>query len=129
MPNPENLIPAQKGEVRNPNGRPKGSRNRSTIARKWLDVTVDHINPVTGEAEQMTIEDVITLAQIRKARKGDSRGYDKVMDSAYGSPDQNIKTENITKLDLSQVPTEEIERIAGLIDAIDNNTGDGIQHG
>jgi hypothetical protein len=38
MANDENLKPAQKGEVRNPNGRPKGSLNRSTIARKWLEV-------------------------------------------------------------------------------------------
>jgi hypothetical protein len=37
MANEQNLIPPpQKGEVRNPNGRPKGSKNRSTIARKWL---------------------------------------------------------------------------------------------
>jgi hypothetical protein len=27
MPNEENLIPAKKGEVRNPNGRPKGANN------------------------------------------------------------------------------------------------------
>lgn len=115
-----------KGQSGNPNGRPKGKRNRSTIARKWLSVMVDHINPITGEAEQMLLEDVITLAQARKARKGDSRAYDKLMDSAYGSPDQNIKTENTTKLDLSQVPTEEIERIAMLIDAIDNHAGNRV---
>jgi hypothetical protein len=34
MANDENLIPPKPGEVRNPNGRPKGSKNRSTIARK-----------------------------------------------------------------------------------------------
>jgi len=34
----EDLIPFKKGESGNPNGRPKGSKNRSTIARRWLEV-------------------------------------------------------------------------------------------
>ena len=32
------LKPFEQGESGNPNGRPKGSRNRSTIARRWLEV-------------------------------------------------------------------------------------------
>ena len=36
MANEENLIPYKKGQSGNPNGRPKGSKNRSTIAKKWL---------------------------------------------------------------------------------------------
>jgi hypothetical protein len=34
----DNLIPFEKGESGNPNGRPKGSKNRSTIARRWMEV-------------------------------------------------------------------------------------------
>jgi hypothetical protein len=33
------LKPFEQGESGNPNGRPKGSRNRSTIARLWLETT------------------------------------------------------------------------------------------
>jgi len=36
MAKEDNLKPAwDKGESGNPNGRPKGSKNRSTIARQW----------------------------------------------------------------------------------------------
>ena len=36
------------------NGRPKGSKNRSTIARKWLEVNQALKNPLTGENETMS---------------------------------------------------------------------------
>ena len=95
MANEENLIPAQKGEVRNPNGRPKGSKNRSTIARKWLEVNQSLKNPLTGESETMSQEDLMTLALIKKAREGDVTAYKALMDSGYGAPLQQIEQTNI----------------------------------
>lgn len=91
MPNPENIIPPKKGEVRNPNGRPKGSKNRSTIAKKWLETIQDSRNPITGELEQLSQEDIITLALIHKARKGDVNAYKQLMDSGYGLPKQQVE--------------------------------------
>jgi hypothetical protein len=91
MPNKENLIPASKGEVRNPNGRPKGSKNRSTIARQWLEVNQNLKNPLTGETETMSQEDLMTLALIKKAREGDVAAYKALMDSGYGAPVQQIE--------------------------------------
>jgi len=91
MPNPENIIPPQFGEVRNPNGRPKGSKNRSTIARKWLEAMQDSKNPITGELERLTQEDIMTLALIKKARGGDVNAYKQLMDSGYGLPKQQIE--------------------------------------
>jgi len=91
MANEENLIPAQKGEIRNPNGRPKGSKNRSTIARKWLEVNQSLKNPLTGESETMSQEDLMTLALIKKAREGDVAAYKALMDSGYGAPLQQVE--------------------------------------
>jgi hypothetical protein len=90
MPKPENLIPAEKGEVRNPNGRPKGSLNRATIAKQWLEAMESAKNPITGENERLTQADIITLAQIKKARKGDTHAYKALMDSGFGLPKQEI---------------------------------------
>jgi hypothetical protein len=90
MPNPENIIPPQPGEVRNPKGKPKGTKNRSTIARKWLEVMQDTKNPITGELEKLSQEDLITLAMIHKARKGDVGAYKQLMDSGFGMPTQQI---------------------------------------
>jgi hypothetical protein len=39
----------------------------------------------------LTQEDIITLQQIHKARKGDTNAYKAVMDSAYGAPKQDIE--------------------------------------
>ena len=91
MPNEENLRPAQLGEVRNPNGRPKGSKNRSTIAKKWLEVNQSLKNPLTNETETMSQEDLMTLALIKKAREGDVAAYKALMDSGYGQPLQQIE--------------------------------------
>jgi hypothetical protein len=91
MPNPENLTPFPPGNNANPNGRPKGSKNRSTIARKWLEAMQDSKNPITGELERLTQEDIMTLALIKKARGGDVNAYKQLMDSGYGLPKQTIE--------------------------------------
>jgi hypothetical protein len=90
MANKDYLKPVQPGEIRNPNGKPKGTKNRSTIARKWLEVMQESKNPITGELEKLSQEDLITLAMIHKARKGDVGAYKQLMDSGFGMPTQQI---------------------------------------
>jgi hypothetical protein len=80
----------EKGESGNPAGRPKGSKNRSTIARQWLEVNQNLKNPLTGVEETMSQEDLMTLALIKKAREGDVNAYKALMDSGYGAPLQQI---------------------------------------
>ena len=95
MANEENLIPFEKGKSGNPKGRPVGSKNRSTIAKKWLCVEQELKNPLTSEIEKMSQEDLMTLALIKKARDGDVQAYKKLLDSAYGQPIQQIEQTNI----------------------------------
>ena len=85
----------KKGESGNPNGRPKGSKNRSTIAKYWLEVNQNLKNPLTGENETMSQEDLMTLALIKKAREGDVAAYKALMDSGYGAPVQQVEQTNI----------------------------------
>lgn len=84
--------PFPKGVSGNPKGRPKGSRNRSTIVREWLDAKDKVKNPITGEVEEMTVEDMLTLAVIVKARKGDVSAYKALLDSAYGQAKQEVES-------------------------------------
>jgi hypothetical protein len=72
MPNPNIEGKWNKGESGNPNGRPKGSKNRSTIARKWLETIQSAKNPITGDDEKLT-------------------AYKQLMDSGYGMPTQQIE--------------------------------------
>tara|TARA_R110000787_G_scaffold21536_3_gene63635 strand:- start:486 stop:830 length:345 start_codon:yes stop_codon:yes gene_type:complete len=97
MANEENLKPFKKGESGNPSGRPKGSLNRSTIARRWLETERKGKNPLTGKDEILTQEDIITLALIRKAMEGDVAAYKALMDSGYGTAKDTIdlRTENV----------------------------------
>lgn len=73
------------------NGRPKGSKNRSTIAKYWLSIEQDLKNPLSGDTETMSQEDLMTLALIKKAREGDVNAYKALMDSGYGAPVQQVE--------------------------------------
>ena len=65
-------------------GRPKGSRNRSTILKKWLRTELDIVNPLTKENYHGTVEDDVILALITQARKGDISAIREVLDTMYG---------------------------------------------
>lgn len=92
----DNPKPWQPGQSGNPAGRPKGSRNRATVMRELLELHESMKNPITGMTENLSQEYIISLAQIAKARKGDTHAYKAVMDSAYGSPlqKQEVTTED-----------------------------------
>tara|TARA_S200002703_G_C3789012_1_gene243421 strand:- start:1428 stop:1769 length:342 start_codon:yes stop_codon:yes gene_type:complete len=106
MPNKENVKSHEfkKGESGNPKGRPKGSKNRSTIAKKWLEASQKKMNILTGELEKLSFEDLMTLAQIQKAIEDkDVQSYKALMDSAFGGViQQNDMNLNIEKGNLPE---------------------------
>lgn len=81
------------GESGNPNGRPKGSRNRSSIVKQWLEVEQKIKNPITGKDELLEQQDIITLSLLKKARDGDVNAFKELMDSAYGKLSQTLTHE------------------------------------
>ena len=88
MANEHNLIPAQKGEVRNPNGRGKGVLNSKTRLLRLLELVTETKNPVTGEIEEFTIAEQLDMQIIAKARKGDLKAYEILLDRLEGKPKQ-----------------------------------------
>lgn len=88
----DNLKPFEQGESGNPAGRPKGSKNRSTIVKELLEYASKQKNVLTGEQETLTQEQAITLAMLLKAGKGDVNAYKALMDSCYGAPKQTTDT-------------------------------------
>ena len=92
MANPENLKPFKKGkdERRNMNGKPKGTLSAKTIIKKWLEAKDKFKNPITGVEEYLSQYDIIAIQQIAKARKGDTKAFDSVLDRVEGKPKQEI---------------------------------------
>lgn len=109
----DNLKKFKKGESGNPNGRPKGAKSRSTIARKWLEVSQNLKNPITSELESLSQEDLMTLALIKKARAGDVGAYNALMDSGYGKSIQSTdaKVEVVSNIDLRDKLFPSIEEL------------------
>ena len=100
----DNLKPFEQGESGNPNGRPKGSRNRSTIVKELLEFASSQKNVLTGEQETLTQEQAITLAMLLKASKGDVNAYKALMDSCYGAPKQTTDTNlNVSDFDIKDL--------------------------
>lgn len=93
MPNPENIRPPVKGEIRNPKGKPVGTKNRSTILSKWIHVNTKVKNPITKETEAGTVEDLVMLALINRAMSGDVQAIKEINDTLYGKLQDNSKIE------------------------------------
>ena len=84
----DNLKPAQEGEVRNPKGRPKGSKSSATIIKKWLKAKEEGTDPITKKKKKLSQLDIIILKQLVKARKGDTKAFVALLDRAEGKPKQ-----------------------------------------
>jgi hypothetical protein len=124
MANNENLKKA-KGfdkmpENINKDGRPKGSKNRSTIARAIMDMNIKIPEKILSQlkeiypdmANNLTIEEAMAYIQATKAiQDKDTAAYKALMDSGYGLPkqeiDQNINTP--TKIIFQDISGKEID--------------------
>lgn len=85
----DNLIPATKGEVRNPNGRPKGSKNLSTIIQELEADDFDwSLVPIKQKEAAQKIGSpwrAIVFTAVAKAYAGDVAAMKWLKDSGYGS--------------------------------------------
>ena len=110
----DNLKPAKKGEVRNPKGRPKGSRSRSAIVREVLEAVITKQTQMRlglyVEPQEVgdSVVDVMTRRIAEEAMKGDARSFVALLDSAYGKVKDNATVQhNFTKMPTVKVVTSE----------------------
>ena len=93
MANNENLKPFQKGQSGNPAGRPKGVPTARTILEKFMSIEQNGINELTGEFENLSVAELMHLAQIKKAKEGDLFAYKEILDRLEGKSQTNLKVD------------------------------------
>jgi hypothetical protein len=85
MANEQNLIPAKKGEVRNPKGKPKGTIHLSTRIKNMLEDESFEQKLKDGTIlKGQPIEAILKVA-IAKARTGDIRFLEWLAKYGYGT--------------------------------------------
>ncbi len=109
--NIQNLIPAKKGEIRNPNGKPKGTLDRKTIVDKYGFFEVEKDNPISGESEILSLYELSVLSMFKKViDSGDVAAFKELMDSGFGKIKDVIENHNIE----FKNPFEEMRKNHGL---------------
>ncbi len=93
MANEQNLKPFPKGVSGNPAGKPKGVQNSKTRLLRLLELVTKVRNPVTGEEEDFSIAEQLDMQIIAKARKGDLKAYEIILDRLEGKPKQSTELE------------------------------------
>jgi hypothetical protein len=105
-----NIIPPKKGEVRNPNGRPVGSKNTKTILERFLNLEMKQKNPFTQEIENMSVLELMNLKQIANALEGDLQAFREIIDRHEGKVSTKVESLNLN-IDAGKLTDEEIKRI------------------
>ena len=103
------LNPSKKGDPSpNPNGRPKGSRNRSTVIREFLEATMTEKNPITGKTEKLSVEQLMALSMIKQVlSKGNVHAWNSIKDDAYGKAKESVELSGDIGVDLTEKLSKE----------------------
>lgn len=105
MANEQNLKPFKKGEVANPNGRPrkyvsllkeqgyKLSEVNDTI-QSMMAMTIDELNNVWDNPKATILEKTIAGAMVKSLKNGSLYSMDTLMSRVYGKPKETQSVEN-----------------------------------
>lgn len=85
-----------KGESGNPKGKEKGTRNYSTIYREALEMLAE-----AGDIPADAVEVLMTVMQMQRALKGDTKAYDTLTDRKHGKAVQTNINKDISDVELA----------------------------
>lgn len=98
MANDHNLIPAKPGEVRNPNGKPKGVRNRATILREFMELKAKGVKFKNIKEDElppgMTFEQAMNFKLMDVALDGEITAIKEIQDTLFGKLTDKIQNEH-----------------------------------
>ena len=111
MANEQNLIPVQKGEIRNPNGRPrkyvtllkeqgyKLSEINDTI-QVMMSMNMEELNEVYKNPKATIIEKTIANAMNKSLQKGSLYSLDTLLTRVYGKPKEQMDIQQDTRIEV-----------------------------
>ena len=103
MPNPENLRPKapwKPGQSGNPAGKPRGTKNLSTILRELLERKLDGpVTPFTPKGGKVSVNTMVAIKLIQKALKGDNRSISEVFDRTEGRAIETVRNIEMNPVD------------------------------
>ena len=118
-----NLKPFPKGQSGNPNGRPEGTKNRSTVLKELLEMVSEFTNPLTLTKQTADLETQVLIALVAKARRGDVTAIREILDTAYGKVTD--KQELSGAVDVNMLSLDEFKKRAEerrqQVEALDDN--------
>jgi poly-beta-hydroxyalkanoate depolymerase len=109
MANEHNLIPVKKGEIRNPNGRPrkyvsllkeqgyKVSEINDTI-QAMMAMDIEELKSVWDNPKGTVLEKTIAAAMRKSLEKGSLYSLETLLTRVYGKPKETVDTTNKTEL-------------------------------
>ena len=83
----------QPGQSGNPKGRPKGIVSITDTLRKVIEKKMETIDPVTKNKDRKKIKEIIALALVGKALKGDVRAIQEMRDRLEGKVTQKVEAD------------------------------------
>lgn len=88
--NDQNLKPFPSGDAHpRKGGRPKGSKNLTTLLRKYLKTKAEITHPTSGEKQKLAMQDIIAMKLIDLAQKGNIKAIREIWDRIEGTPMQH----------------------------------------
>ena len=111
MANEHNLIPAKKGEVRNPNGRPKKYVTQlkeigyklveiNDTIQAMLSMNLDELKLVWDDPNATILEKTIANAMRKSLEKGSLYSIETLLSRVYGKPKETAEVQTDSKVEV-----------------------------
>ena len=120
MPFPNDDTQFKEGESGNPHGRPKGTRNLSTILKAMLEEDVEVV--IDGKKERRQFQEVIIRKLLKKANDGEIRAIIEIFDRVEGKAKQEIATEHSGTIEIIEI-IDRADQVTGGADIQEKPSG------
>lgn len=109
-----NLRPVQKGEIRNPKGKPKGTRDRATIVQEVMNTLIQVADPSNPQLrKKVTLYEAAMMGQFKSAINGNTAAWKEIQDTLHGKQTEKQEITGAEGQPLFSEMAEVLDRVYG----------------